>query len=514
MIRYRKILEMHFNGISQRTISTSVGNSRNTVSSIIKKAESLGLVDLSDTHTDQWLGEFLFPEKQAVEKGYFPPDWEDVHKELQKKNVTLKLLHLEYTDRARNGGKIPYAYRTFAEKYGQYAKKYKATMPIRRKPGEIMEVDWAGSTLVITDRAAGEKLEVYIFVATLPYSQYSYVEAFLDMKSSSWLTGHIHAFEHFEGVPESLVPDNLKTGVIKARGSEPIINEAYRELADHYRTVIVPSRVKRPKDKPSVEGTVGFVSRQIIAALRNYQCFDIHDLNKQILSKLDAINKESFQKRPGSRESVFNEEQKPYLLPLRPTRFKLSEWKIAIVQPNYHIQIERMYYSVPYEYIQSEVHVRLSKDLIEVYFNDTRIASHKRLMGMVGQYATLPEHMPDNHRLFLEHTPESSREWAGKIGSNMLEMVEFLLKNSSDKKALNQLMSLRSLTRKYAIEELELAAQNILVASSNPTVSVFKTILVRNKKRLKAEESDTLTSLKTNEAYGFVRGANYFGGKK
>ncbi len=246
MIRYRKILEMHFNGISQRTISTSVGNSRNTVSSIIKKAESLGLVDLSDTHTDQWLGGFLFPEKQAVEKGYFPPDWEDVHKELQKKNVTLKLLHLEYTDRARNGGKIPYAYRTFAEKYGQYAKKYKATMPIRRKPGEIMEVDWAGSTLVITDRAAGEKLEVYIFVATLPYSQYSYVEAFLDMKSSSWLTGHIHAFEHFEGVPESLVPDNLKTGVIKARGSEPIINEAYRELADHYRTVIVPSRVKRP----------------------------------------------------------------------------------------------------------------------------------------------------------------------------------------------------------------------------------------------------------------------------
>ena len=133
---------------------------------------------------------------------------------------------------------------------------------------------------------------------------------------------------------------------------------------------------------------------------------------------------------------------------------------------------------------------------------------------MVGQYATLPEHMPDNHRLFLEHTPESSREWAGKIGSNMLEMVEFLLKNSSDKKALNQLMSLRSLTRKYAIEELELAAQNILVASSNPTVSVFKTILVRNKKKLKAEESDTLTSLKTNEAYGFVRGANYFGGKK
>lgn len=156
MIRYRKILEMHFNGISQRTISTSVGNSRNTISNIIKKSQSLGFMDLSEINTDQWLEGFLFPEKQAIEKGYFPPNWEVVHKELRKKNVTLKLLHIEYEERARNGEKIPYAYRTFAEKYAQYAKKYKATLPIKRKPGEIMEVDWAGSMLKITDRAAGE----------------------------------------------------------------------------------------------------------------------------------------------------------------------------------------------------------------------------------------------------------------------------------------------------------------------------------------------------------------------
>lgn len=176
--------------------------------------------------------------------------------------------------------------------------------------------------------------------------------------------------------------------------------------------------------------------------------------------------------------------------------------------------MERMYYSVPYEYIQSEVHVRFSKGLIEVYFNDTRIASHKKLTGTIGQYVTLPEHMPDNHRLFLEHTPVNSREWDKEFGPNMLTMVEFLLINGSDKKALNQLMSSRSLMRKYTTEELELAAQNILIASSRPTVSVFKAILVRNKKRLKAQSNDTLITLKTNEAYGFVRGAHYFGSKK
>lgn len=514
MIQYRKILELHFNNVSQRTTSTSVGSSRNTVSDITKRAKKLGLERLTDNMNNHWLEEFLFPEKQAIEKGFSLPDWENIHKELQKKNVTLKLLHMEYDQHARDSGKIPYAYRTFAENYGKYAKKYKATMPIRRKPGEVLEIDWAGSTLSINDRSNGGKLTVYVFVATFPYSQYSYVEGFLDMKSANWLTGHIHAFEYFGGIPESLVPDNLKTGVTKPLRGEPILNEAYRELADYYQTVIVPGRVRSPKDKASVEGTVGFISRQIIAALRHYQCFDLRELNQQIWKKLNELNQEAFQKRPGSRKETFDEEEKSYLHPLRQTRFKLSEWRTAKVQPNYHIQIERMYYSVPYEYIQSDVDIRLSKELIEVYFKDARIASHKRLYGEVGQFSTLSEHMPDNHRLFLEHTPKNSREWAQSVGSNMEEFVDVLLNNGSEKKALNQLMSLRSLDKRHSKEELNLAAQNLLLASSNPTVSVFKTILARNKKRERAKDDGSLTKLTTGENYGFVRGADYFGGTK
>lgn len=503
---------MYFEGISQRTISSSTGHSRNTVSDVVHRAKNLGVTSLNDTMTNRWLETFLFPEKQAIEKGYFPVDWDGVHKELQKKNVTLTLLHHEYVAEARESGKVPYAYRTFCEKYGNYAKKYKLTMPILRKPGEIMEVDWAGSTLHILDRSIGEMIPAYVFIATLPYSQLSYAEAFLDMKSQSWLIAHIHAFEYFGGVPETLVPDNLKTGVTKALRAEPLLNEAYRELADYYRTVIVPSRVRKPKDKPSVEGTVGYISRQIIAALRNYQCFHIEDLNQRIFEKLEEINTIDFQKRPGSRKKVFEEEEKSYLQQLPQTRYKLTEWKTAKVQLNYHIQVERMYYSVPYDYVREQVDVRLTTDLIEVYFKDTRIASHKRLKGEIGQFSTNTDHMPDNHRLYLEHNSKNNRKWAETIGPSMSQFVSHILEVNAEKKALNILSTLRNLSTKYTHKELEKAAQTLLEISSNPTVSVLKSVLDRGKKR--KQKTDVKGQRNINSNHGFIRGAEYFGRDK
>ena len=509
MVNCRKILELYFDGISQRTISSSTGHSRNTVSEVVRRAKKHGLESLNDTTTNRWLEELLFPEKQASEKGYFPVKWENVHKELQKKNVTLALLHHEYALEAREGGKIPYAYRTFCEQYGKYARKYKLTMPIRRKPGEIMEVDWAGSTLHVTDRFTGEHIPAYVFIATLPYSQFSYVEAFLDMKSPNWLCAHIRAYEYFGGVPETLVPDNLKTGVIKAHRVEPLLNEAYRELADYYRTIIVPSRVRKPKDKASVEGTVGFISRQIIASLRNYQCFHLDDLNQRIHEKLEEINEIDFQKRPGSRKKVFEEEEKSHLQPLPPNRYKLAEWKTAKVQLNYHIQVERMYYSVPYEYVREQVDVRLSADLLEVYFKEVRIASHKRLHEEVGQFSTNPNHMPDNHRSYLEHTPENNQIWAESVGPSVDRLVTYILKHNPEKKALTILSSLRNVSTKHTKDELETATQTLLEISTNPTIPVLKGILDRRNKR-KSKDNESIIH---HENHGFIRGAKYFGGE-
>ncbi|MCP1161222.1 MULTISPECIES: IS21 family transposase [Bacillus] len=508
MINYRKILVMGVDGISQRTISSSTGHSRNTVAEVLQRANQKGIKNLEEAMNNEWLETYLFPEKQAVEKGYCPVDFEWVHKELQKKNVTLTLLHHEYASISREGGKVPYAYRTFAEKYGKYAKKHKLTMPIRRKPGEILEVDWAGSTLKITDNVTGEVIPAYVFIATLPYSQLSYVEAFLDMKSSSWLQAHIHAFEYFGGVTEVIVPDNLKTGVTTARRGYPLINEAYRELADYYRTVVVPSRVRKPKDKPSVEGTVGYISRQIIASLRNYQCFHLEDLNARIFEKLEEINTTDFQKREGNRRNVFEEEEKSHLHPLPPTRFKMTEWATAKVQPNYHVQVDYKFYSVPYEYVRENVDVRMTADLIELYFKEVRIASHPRKKKADDRYSTNPDHMPDNHRLYLDHNPENNRKWARDIGQNMECLVEHIMNANAEKMALNILSTLRNIASRRTSAELEEAAKTLLEISSNPTVAVYKSILERQKKKQKNKERIHETQ---TEDYGFVRGAEYFG---
>lgn len=507
MIDYRKVLALSFDGVSQRTINSSTGHARNTVSEVIQRATNLGITELNDTMTNVWLEEFLYPEKQAIEKGYYPVDWEKVHKELQKKHVTLKLLHHEYAVSATEARKIPYAYRTFAEKYGQYAQKFKLTMPLRRKPGEIMEVDWAGTTLSIQDRATGENIPAYVFIAALPYSQMMYVEAFLDMKSTNWLTAHIHAFDYFGGVTETLVPDNLKTGVIKAQREESTLNEAYRELADHYRTVIVPSRVRKPKDKPSAEGSVGHASR-------NMQCFHISELNQYIFEKLEEINTADFQKRPGSRKKVFEEEEKSTLQQLPQTRFKMTEWKTAKVQLNYHIQVERMYYSVPYEYVRESVDIRLTTDLIEVYFKEARIASHKRLKGEIGQFSTKIDHMPDHHRSYLEHNPENNAKWAATIGPSTEKYVMYILENNVEKKALNILSTLQNIARKFTVEELEQAITTLLEISTTPSNTVLKGILERKKKSLKAQESVAKTQLASTESHGFTRGAAYFGRDK
>jgi transposase len=197
---------------------------------------------------------------------------------MAKSGVTLSLLWHEYVEGCRHRKEIPYSYRQFCRYYHNYATLSKATMRIKRKSGEIMEVDWAGQTAFIKDQFTGDPIPVYVFVAALPCSQYSYVEACLSMNTDNWVSAHIRAFEYFGGATQMIVPDNLKTGVTKASSTDPIINLTYQEMAEHYHTVIMPARVRHPKDKPNVEGTVGFISTWIIASLRNEQFFTLNEL--------------------------------------------------------------------------------------------------------------------------------------------------------------------------------------------------------------------------------------------
>ena len=289
------------------------------------------------------------------------PDYDHVHKELLRNGVSKKLLWTEYMEDCRANGEEPLMYSQFCYHIQQDEQKRRATMHINRKPGEQVEVDWAGDPATIIDPDTGEIIKAYIFVGVMTYSQYAYVEAFLDMKQRSWINAHIHMYEYFGGVARILVPDNCKTAVIHNGGfKDQQVNETYQEMAEHYGTAIIPARVRAPKDKPNAEGTVGNISTWITAALRDEQFFSLAELNQAIRDKLELFNQRLFQKKEGSRRSLFLGEEKPLLAPLPATRFELSDWKTATVQFNYHISVDGMLYSVPYEYIKKKVDVRVT----------------------------------------------------------------------------------------------------------------------------------------------------------
>ena len=392
MTNYKEIIRLHSLGLNKTRIAESCGCARSTVITALHKAEENGLSwNAVKNLSSEEVTRKLYPATSMGQR-YSMPDYEWVHKEMQKSGVTLSLLWVEYCERCRQNGELPYKSTQFNKYYADYVHKTKATMHLEHKPSENLQVDWAGQTAGITDTDTGERLPAYLFVAVLPYSGYAYTEAFLNMKQEAWITAHVHAYNYFGGVTRILTPDNLKTGVIKNTRTETVLNKAYQEMAEHYGTAIIPTCPRTSKDKAFVEGSVGVVSTWILAALRNRQFLSLDELNRAIWEKLADFNHKPFQKKDGSRVSDF-EEEKLFLLPLPPNPFELAEWKTATVQYNYHISVDHMNYSVPYEYIKQKVDVRLTGSAVEIYFCGTRVAFHLRLYGRPNQYSTLEEHM-------------------------------------------------------------------------------------------------------------------------
>ena len=510
-IHYRSILELHDQGKSQRDIAAITGNSRDKIREVLKRAEGCALKPpLDSTVTDESLGRLLFPELKPESKGRQMPDYDYVHKELAKPNVTLSLLYYEYEQQCRQTETVPYSYRTFCRSYTEFAQQFKATMRIKRKPGELMEVDWAGSTLHLQDRDNGKNVTAYLFLAVLPSSQYAYCEATLSMTMPDWLQCHVHAYNYFGGVTEVLVSDNLKVGVTKHKRNHVVLNPMYRDLAEHYGTVVMPARVRTPKDKATVEGSVGTLSTWIITALRNETFFTLGELNKAVGIKLAEFNRRPYTKKHKqckNREEGFETEERFALHPLPTTPFEMASWQTAIVQPDYHICVNQMFYSVPFQYIGSKVDIRLTDKLVEIYFKDARLAVHARLKGQVNQASTQPNHMPDGHRLFQTHTVESSKVWAKSVGTGAQQVVEYLLRSSrAERQALNATLRLEKLADKYGKEALEQACADVMRIASAPTVRVIERMLVNSIQR-----STTKTVMEKQEDYGFTRGAEYFG---
>jgi transposase len=462
--------------------------------------------------TDGKLQKLLFPSTASLTARKLP-DCEYIHTEMAKSGVTLSLLWNEYCQSCRLSNEIPFMYTQFCKYYRDYAnttKATKATMHIKRKPGELLEVDWAGKTATIVDTDTGEDIEAYVFVAVLSCSGYAYVEAFLSQNQESWIAAHVNTYRFLGGVTRILVPDNLKTGVERASWYIPIINKSYHEMAEYYDTAVIPARVRKPKDKPKVEGTVGVVSTWIIAALRHQHFFTLAELNAAIHDKLDEFNRKPFQKKPGSRLSIFLEEEKATLLPLPKDPYELAVWKVATVQFNYHISIEKMNYSVPYEYIKHKVDVRVTRNVVEVFFNGHRICSHPKLRGREGQYSTSTEHMPADHQKYTTWNADRFLAWAENIGPNTFVTVKAILSSHKvEQQGYKSCMALLKIPDKYSVSRLEAACARALSYTINPSYKSIQTILQTGQDKVNKEEP--VKNNDGSENFGFIRGADYYG---
>ena len=508
MTNYREILRLNSLGINHTQIAASCGCTRPTVIRVLQRAKEIGLeYGQVAQMSDKELRQRLIP-REASKPEFKMPDYEYVHRELAKSGVTLNLLWLEYCEECRRTQELPYQSTQFNKYYGDYVQKTKASKHIEHKPGDVMETDWAGTTVDIINTDTGELIPIHLFVAALPYSGYAYVEGFFTEKQECWIAGHVNAYRYFQGVTRILRPDNLKTGITKNTKEETVVNNTYQEMAEHYGTAVLPARIKRAKDKSTVEGSVKLATMWIIAALRNNKYYSLSELNTAIKEKLVEFNHKPFQKKDGSRYSVFQQE-KPFLMPLPKHHFELAEWRQATVQTNYHIACLKQNYSTPFEYIGHKVDVRITKSTIEIFYSGNRISSHPRLYGPNNQYSTLEGHMPPNHRKDVEWTGDRFRKWAAKFGDNTVAVINVFLGNFKiEQQSYKSCRALLHLADKYSAQRLEAACRKAFSYTSRPSLKGIQTILKSGQDKLQQPEYEPPNL----SEYGFARGPEYYGG--
>ena len=505
MTNYREILRLRSLGVNNKQIAESMGIARQTVITVLQRAASLEL-DWREVEalSDRELAMKLYPPGDG-KLAYKMPDYDYVHKELARPGVTQQLLWFEYYEQCRAAGEIPYQLTQFKKYYREYAIKTKATMSVNRKPGELMEVDWAGQTAYIVDADTGEFASAYIFVAALPYSGYAYAEAFTLRDQEAWITAHVNAFSFYGGVPRILVPDNLKTGVIKNTKTEVILNRAYQDMAEHYSIAVIPARARKPKDKATVEGVVGIISSFILAAIRDQTFFTLKELNEVIKERLHVLNHKPFQKKDSSRAQMFLEERAS-LSPLPKNAFELASWKTAKVAFNYHIEVDSRFYSVPHEYIKRQVDVRVTRNMIEVFFEGLRICSHIRLYDRKDRYSTQDSHMPPNHQKYIQWNGERFKNWAAKIGPQTTVVVESILAGYKvEQQGYRSCVALLKLSESYSPQRLEAACGKALFYTPRPNYKYVQAILKTGQDAL---EPCAPTPVPVS---GFTRGADYYG---
>jgi transposase len=513
MRKTTEVLRLHAEGFSQRQIAASAGVGKTTVAEYLARAEAAGISwPLPEGMDATALDAALFPAVAAeqVEAGRPVPDWREIHRQLKdpRHHVTLRLLWMEWKADNPEG----WNYSQFCHHHRVWLGGQDVVMRLSYAGGQRMFVDFSGDKARYVDPSTGEVVEAEVFVSVLGASGLIYAEATRAQDLDSWLGAHINAWQAYGGVATVTVPDNLKSGVTKACWYDPEVNPSYLELANHFNTVVLPTRTAKPRDKAAVEAGVLAVERWVLAPLRNRTFHSLAELNAAIAERVAALNARTFRGEPTSRTELFAELERDHLGPLAKTRFELAHWKSATVHVDYHVDAgDGHYYSVPYRYVRRRVEVRMTSSTVEVFLSTTRIASHAREHGR-RRYVTDPAHMPASHRAHAEWTPERLVAWAGKISDSTAALVEAVLASRPHPEhAYRATLGIIGLAKKYGNDRVDAACARALAAGAVSYTSV-KSILAENLDRLPLP--DAAPPAPPPPDHDNLRGADYYAGEE
>lgn len=518
MRKIREVLRLKARGRSQREIASSVCVATGTVSGYLQRAREVGLTwERAEAMTDAEVNRALFPAsvERNVAATRAPIDFAHVHGELGRTGVTLQLLWAEYQEgaSARGDGSKPYQYSQFCELYGAWRVRLRPSMRRVHRAGEKAFLDYSGKKPRIVDATTGEVHEVELFVMVLGASNYTYAEATRTQSLPDFVGATIRGFEFFGGVPEVVVPDQLRSAVSGPDRYEPDINATYLEMAQHYGVTVIPARPRRPRDKAKVEGGVLVVQRWIVARLRHRTFFSLNELNQAIWELLGELNDKPFQKLEGSRSSAFEKLDRPVLRALPRLRYELAERRKARVNIDYHVEHDKRLYSVPHPLVHEHVEVRATAGVVEIFHNGERVAHHTRSYGPRGTAVTDPAHRPQHHRE-LKWQPEQLINWGSKYGPSVARVLEQTLERYvNPEQGYRACLGLLRTAKKYGGARMNAACERALRvgAVGGPRRKYIEAILKRG---LDQQTQSAPGARSAPLAHENVRGGEYYDKKE
>jgi len=478
------------NGLAQRAIADSLGLSQGAVSQYLARARRAGLTwpavaELDDARLEA----LLFPPLPTTPLDRRPrPDWATVHRELRRRDVTLALLWEEYRAGAPDG----FSYSWFCALYKAWAGRLTPTMRQVHVAGEKLFIDFAGRTVPVLDGHTGEVRTAQIFVATLGASSFTYAEATWSQTLPDWIGAHARAFRFLGGATRLTVPDNLKAGIARACFHEPAVNRTYADMARYYGTAIVPARPYRPRDKAKVEVGVQVVERWILARLRHRRFFSLASLNAAIATLLGELNDRPMRGWGVSRRALFEQLDRPALLPLPDQDYEYAEWRRCRVGLDYHVEIDRHYYSVPYQLLRQEVEARITATTVEIFCRGKRVASHLRSLKR-HRPTTVPEHMPSAHRRYRDWTHERIRREAAAIGADTATLLDLILTSRPHpEQGFRSCIGILGLVKRCGAERVDAACARALALGTRSYSSVATILHNRVERRSTTDEPPIL----------------------